>query len=68
VERLETITSLNLENCGFSICISLATSWISWDDFVTTTIGCVGSKMGTTSSIDTMVQFGCCQLLNPYWV
>ncbi len=46
VEWPGTWTCWNLENCGFSICTSSTTGWISWDDSIATLIGFV---MKTTS-------------------
>ncbi len=43
----------NLKNCGYSICISLTTSWTCLDDYVATTTTCVGFAMDNTGVIDT---------------
>ncbi len=43
---------LEYRNYGFSIWTSSTIGWTGWDDFVATTIGCVGFVMGTIGLVD----------------
>jgi hypothetical protein len=44
----------DIENYGFFTCTCSTIGWIGCDNFATTTIGCVGSVINITNSIDSI--------------